>query len=156
MDKVNLDVYIFFTDGQCKEAMGYYKSVFGGELSLSTYGEAPQGEADSADHEKFDEVKQRDDYSMAEMSDKIMHSNLKGGVIDLMGSDSTRKEPFGESFISLSLGGREEAKLREVFDKLSSDGKVTMPLAKQFWGDTFGTLTDKYGVDWMVNISIAK
>jgi PhnB protein len=52
----------------------------------------------------------------------------------------------------LSLNGSDEAKLTKIFNALAEGGKTTMPLAKQFWGDTFGMVTDKYGVDWMVNI----
>ncbi len=139
MDKVAFDVYLFFR-GDCREAMEFYKSVFGGELTMQTFGEVP-GEKPA---------------EMQGMEDKVMHAMLSGGEIKLMASDSTRKEEFGDSFISLSLGGTDEAKLRGLFEKLSEGGKVTSPLKKEFWGDTFGTLTDKFGVDWMVNITEAK
>jgi PhnB protein len=59
---------------------------------------------------------------------------------------------FGDN-ISMSISGRDNAKLTGFFSGLSRGGKVTMPLAKQFWGDTFGMLTDKFGVHWMVNIA---
>ncbi len=139
MANVQLDAYLFFT-GNCKEAMEFYKGIFGGELTVSTYGEMPGDvPAEMQGHE-----------------DKVMHSLLKGGAIRLMASDSTRKEPFGDSFISLSLSGTDEEKLRNFFNKLSEGGKVTMPLEKAPWGDFFGGVTDKYGVEWMVNISEEK
>ncbi len=138
MDKIQFDVYLFFT-GNCREAMEFYKSVFGGELDMSTYGDVPGDKPEA----------------MKDMDDRVMHATLKGGDISLMASDSTRKEPFGDSSISLSLGGTDEEKLRGLFDKLSDGGKVTSPLKKEFWGDTFGTVTDKFGVDWMVNIGSA-
>ena len=52
--------------------------------------------------------------------------------------------------------GDDDAKLTEYFNKLSEGGHVDMPLAKQFWGDTFGQLTDKFGMHWMVNITAKK
>ncbi len=134
MSDVQLDAYLFFT-GNCREAMEFYKEVFGGELTAQTYGEVP-GDKPA---------------EMERMNDKIMHSTLKGGEISLMASDSTR-DSFGDSFISLSLGGTDEDKLRGLFDKLAEGGKVSQPLEKMFWGDIFGTVTDKFGVDWMVNI----
>jgi PhnB protein len=136
MNTIDLQVYMFFT-GNCREAMEFYKSVFGGELTLQTFGEVPG--------EKSPE--------MQGMDDNIMHATLQGGLVSFMASDSTRKEKFGDSFISLSLGGQDEAMLRDVFAKLSEGGNVTSELKKEFWGDTFGTVTDKFGVDWMVNIT---
>jgi PhnB protein len=58
--------------------------------------------------------------------------------------------------VELSLSGPDDAKLRQIFDSLAKGGKVTAPLEKQFLGDTFGMVADKYGVDWMVNITTAK
>ncbi len=141
---IQLDAYLFFK-GNCKEAMEFYKSVFGGELSMQTYGEGMKGmPADQTPPE------------MQGHDDKIMHSLLSGGDIRLMGSDSTRDGEFGQSFISLSLSGTDEDKLRNAWDKLSEGGEVTMPLEKAPWGDMFGGLTDKYGVEWMVNITAPK
>ncbi len=133
MEKAQLDPYIFFT-GNCREAMEFYKTVFGGELTMSTYDEAPGEKPENS-------------------AGKVMHSKLTGGLISFMGSDSTRTKPFGESFITLSITGDDEKELRTTFDKLGAGGKVTSALKKEFWGDTFGTLTDKFGVDWMVNIN---
>lgn len=59
---------------------------------------------------------------------------------------------FGDS-VSLSLIGTDEAGLTEKFNKLSVGGEITMKLEKQFWGDIFGMLTDKFGIQWMVNIT---
>jgi PhnB protein len=139
MANIQLDVYIFFM-GTCRDAMEFYKEIFGGELTMQTYAEVPGEKPDF----------------MQGMDDKIMHAMLTGSDVRLMGSDSTRKEPFGQSFITISLGGTDEARLREVFDKLSDGGEVTSPLKKEFWGDTFGTVTDKFGVEWMVNITAEK
>lgn len=137
MSKVTLDPYLFFT-GNCREAMEFYHSIFGGDLTSQTYDEAPaEGMAMPG---------------MEKMAGKIMHSQLTSDDIRFMASDSTR-DSFEESFITMCLSGSDEAKLTEYFNKLSEGGKVTQPLKKEFWGDTFGGLTDKFGVDWMVNIS---
>jgi PhnB protein len=132
MSDIRLEVYLFFK-GECREAMEFYKSVFGGDLTVQTYADVP------------------DIPNEASKKDWLMHAKLEGGNIKLMGSDTDKASPEAAK-IDLSLGGTDEAKMREVFDKLSEGGKVNMPLKKEFWGDIFGSLTDKYGVNWMMNI----
>lgn len=135
MGNVVLNAYLFFT-GNCREAMEFYKDIFGGTLKVQTYDEVPgQPEA---------------------MEGKVIHASLMEGDVDLMASDSPLPGHLGTGKISLSLSGTDENKLRDVFDRLSEGGKVNSPLKKEFWGDTFGMLSDKFGVDWMVNISAAK
>lgn len=129
MAEIKLDPYIFFT-GNCREAMEFYKEVFGGELTIQTLKEAGMGD-----------------------SDNVMHAHLKGGLVELMASDGTRTKPYETSSISLSLSGSDTDTLTKVFEQLSDVGEVTAPLKKESWGDTFGTLTDRFGVDWMVNIN---
>jgi PhnB protein len=133
MGKINLEVYLFFT-GNCREAMEFYKSVFGGELTVSTVGDSP-------------------DVPGMEGMDKsfVMHSSLEGGDIKLMASDSPKASDKAAK-VELSLTGTDEAHMKEVFDKLAEGGTVKMKLEKQFWGDLFGSLQDKYGVDWNMNI----
>lgn len=137
---IKLEPYIFFR-GNCKEAMEFYKSVFGGELTMQTNDETPK------------DVQEQMGVT-DENRNQIMHAKLEGDVV-LLGSDSRNASPEAKK-IELSLGGDDEEKLRGYFDKLSMGGKVIMPLAKQFWGDTFGMVTDKYGIDWMVNITAKK
>jgi len=128
MSAITLDPYLFFT-GNCKEAMEFYKEVFGGELKVMMNEGNP------------------------EMAGTVMHAYLSGGDATLMASDGTRKDPYETSFISLSLGGSDAERLTELFNKLADGGKVTSALKTESWGDTFGSLTDKFGVDWQVNIS---
>jgi PhnB protein len=116
--------------------MEFYKGIFGGELSLMTYGDAPG--TDPAN------------------KDRIMHGKLEGGALHLMGSDGDPAKISAGSRIELTLSGMDETKLREYFGSLSAGGKVKYPLDKMFWGDTFGTLTDKFGIDWQVNITAPK
>jgi len=132
MSDINLEAYLFFK-GNCLQAMKFYKSVFGGELTTQTYAEVPQMKADES------------------KKDWVMHATLQGGAVKLMASDTENASPKAAK-VALSLGGYDETRLREIFGKLSAGGKVNMPLKKEFWGDIFGSLIDKYGVEWMMNI----
>ena len=122
-------------NGNAAEAMKFYHSILGGELKLQTFGEANMSKAPGE-------------------RDMIVHAELKSGAVLFMASDTqpSRMTRFGDN-IHMSLMGGDHERLTEIFSKLSEGGSVEMPLAKQFWGDTFGMLTDKYGVHWMVNIA---
>lgn len=133
MDAVSLEPYLFFK-GNCREAMEFYKSVFGGDLEVSDADPAQMGDMPNADWFKG----------------KVMHASLKGPV-NLMASDSPTASDKAAK-VELSLGGTDEKAMRELFDKLAEGGKVKMPLQKQFWGDVYGQLLDKYNIDWMMNI----
>jgi len=130
-----LNPYVSF-DGDAKDAMEFYRGVFGGELVLTTYGEGGMAE-DGSD------------------SSRIMHGQLEApNGMTLMGADSPPGQPAASgSAITISLSGEDESELKGYWDGLLDDGTVTMPLEKAPWGDQFGMLTDKYGVGWMVNIS---
>ena len=85
----------------------------------------------------------------------IMHAQLEdeNGIV-LMASDTPgRMEYRPGTNMSISLSGDNEAELKGYFEKLSAGGTVTMPLEKAMWGDWFGMLIDKFGVQWLVNIS---
>jgi PhnB protein len=137
MSNIRLEPYLFF-QGDCREAMEFYKSVFGGELTMQTMGEVP-GDMPGKEERK----------------DEIMHAKLSGGMATFMASDSTQASPSAAK-IELSLNGSGEDALRTAFDKLANGGNVRTPLERMFWGDVFGALTDKYGIDWMVNIESAQ
>lgn len=132
-----LNPYLSFRDN-AKEVMEFYQWVFGGELAISTFTEF---------HASDDPAEQ----------DKIMHSMLtaEGGLV-LMASDTPNRMDYtpGNNF-SISLSGEQadEGELRGYWDKLSAGGTVTMPLGPAPWGDTFGMCTDKFGVNWLVNIA---
>lgn len=131
-----LNPYISFRDN-AREAMTFYQSVLGGELTVSTFGEFQMTE-DPAD------------------TDKIMHGMLitPGGLI-LMGADTpAHMEYTPGASISISLSGEDETELRGYYDKLVSDGgRVTVPMEKAPWGDVFGMCTDQFGIDWLVNVN---
>jgi PhnB protein len=132
---VRLNPYLAFR-GEAREAMDFYKSVFGGELATSTYAEGGMSD-DPA------------------QGDKIMHAMLDAGPgLVLMGSDIPPGMPFDEGArITVSLSGDDEATLRGYWDGLVEGGNVTMPLERAPWGDSFGMCTDRYGIAWMVNIA---
>jgi PhnB protein len=128
-----LNPYLNFKDN-ARQAMEFYKTVFGGELTLSTFGDGGMA------HTPAD-------------NSKIMHGQL---VVSngywLMGSDTPADMETRPNGV-VSLSGDDEAALKGSWNKLSAGGTVTMPLEKAPWGDSFGMLTDKFGVSWMVNIS---
>ncbi len=138
---VKLNSYINFDDN-AKEAMEFYKSIFGGEVFMDTFASFASADMPVADEDK----------------DKIMHAYLKGdNGIELMAADTPKGMPFNKGArITLTLNGDDETTLRGYWDKLIKDGKITVPLEKAPWGDTFGMLTDKFGVNWMVDIGPAR
>ncbi len=132
-----LNPYITF-NGNTREAMEFYKSVFGGKLDLSTFkeGGAP---------------------TTPETENNIMHAMLVAdNGITLMASDASDMGGFDYkkgTDMSVSLSGDNEEELTGYYNKLSEGGNVVEPLKKAPWGDTFGMFTDKFGVFWLVNIT---
>jgi PhnB protein len=132
-----LNPYLSFKD-ETREAMEFYRGVFGGKLELNTFKDYHASQDPSED-------------------DKIMHSVLNAGEITFMASDTPDRMEYkpGTNF-SMSLSGDDEAELSGYFDTLAAGGTVTMPLDKAAWGDTFGMVNDKFGITWLVNITPAK
>lgn len=132
-----LSPYLNF-NGNCAEAMKFYQKVLGGKLEMQTFGDAPME-------------------SPKEQKDKVMHATLQNDSLSFMASDSMPTMPitFGNN-IHMSIAGIDEKKITDIFNGLAEGGKIDMPLQKQFWGDIFGMLTDKFGIHWMVNITPAQ
>lgn len=129
-----LNPYLGFRDN-AREAMEFYRTVFGGELTMSEFGEMFASE-DPAE------------------ATKIMHAQLTtDNGLTLMGADTPNSMPYtpGDTY-SVSLSGKDEAELTGFWEKLSVSGNVIEPLAKAPWGDSFGMCTDRFGVRWLVNI----
>lgn len=139
---MKLNPYLNF-DGNAEEAFRFYQSVFGGELYIQKMSEAP-GTENLPEEEK----------------DYVMHAALPIGVDQfLMASDCLKSaghvlKPGNNSYISVSADSREEA--GRLFNGLSAGGVVEMPLADMFWGDYFGSFTDKFGVCWMISYTNQK
>ena len=131
-----LNPYLNF-NGNARQALEFYTSVFGGNLNVSTFAEFGMAEA--------------------AVADKIMHGQLETEAgYTLMAADAPPgMESQGMHGFGVSLSGddADADALRGYWDKLSDGGTVTMPMQKQAWGDEFGMCTDKFGVPWLVNIS---
>jgi PhnB protein len=124
--------YIAFK-GNCREAIDFYKKTLGAEeLFSQSYGESPMKEMGPAD--------------------AIMHATIKIGDSHIMMCDDMRPEAAsGTGSISLAIGMNDTAEAHKFFDGLADGGTVTMPLDKTFWAEAFGMLTDKFGINWMIN-----
>ena len=129
-----LNPYISF-DGNARSALEFYESVFGGTLTLNTFGELG-GEAGPD-------------------ADKIMHGMLEtASGFTLMSADTPPGTEYAPgNNIAISLSGDDADELRGYWDKLSDGGTVSVPMEKQMWGDEFGMCVDQFGIAWMVNIS---
>ncbi len=130
-----LNPYLGFRDN-AREAMEFYQSVFGGELTVSTFAEL-HGSDDPAE------------------ADKVMHAMLTSpDGLTLMGADTPNAMAYnpGDN-ISVSLSGEDEQTLRGYWEKLADGANVTAPLMAAPWGDIFGMCTDKFGIKWLVNIN---
>ena len=129
-----LNPYISF-DGTARQAMEFYQGVFGGELSVHTFGEYGDPSAPGADN--------------------IMHGMLESSSgLTLMGADMPPgMEHRPGNNMAVSLSGEDAEELRGYWGKLSAGGTVSVPLEKQMWGDEFGMCEDQFGVTWLVNIA---
>ncbi|WP_347107533.1 VOC family protein [Paenarthrobacter sp. S56] len=132
-----LNPYISFRDN-ARDAITFYESVFGGDLTISTFGDFQA----SQDPEE---------------SDKVMHAMLVApNGFTLMASDTPNGmeyNPGNNISVSLSGDSSDEAELRGYWDKLVDGGTVTMPLESAPWGDVFGMCVDRFGIAWLVNIA---
>ena len=133
-----LNPYLNFRDNT-RQAMEFYHTVFGGKLQSATFKDYHASQDSSEDN-------------------LIMHSQLEAdnGIVFMASDTPNRMEYRPGTNMSMSLSGDNEAELTGYFEKLSDGGTVTMPLQKAMWGDSFGMCTDKFGVQWLVNISAPK
>ncbi|MDB5179306.1 MAG: hypothetical protein JWN01_1249 [Patescibacteria group bacterium] len=130
-----LHPYLAF-DGNCSEAMNFYKEALNGTLELTTVGESPGS-----------------DTAPAGMKDKVMHASLeKDGAVLLFASDMIGPEGAKQgNTITLSLNCESEDEINSAFKNLSEGAKSTRELKQEFWGDTYGEVVDKFGMRWMFN-----
>jgi PhnB protein len=128
-----LNPYISFRDN-ARQALEFYQQVFGGDLTVSTFGEF--GNQDAA------------------IKDLIMHGQLTTDQgYTIMASDTPPgMDHTPGTNITVSLSGDDGDVLRGYWQKLSEGGEVQTPLEKQMWGDEFGSCTDRFGIPWLVNI----
>jgi PhnB protein len=128
--------YLFF-NGRCEEAIDFYKKAIGAEVKfLLRFNESPDPTPPGMLPPGFE--------------NKVMHSELAIGDAVVMASDGMSAEPATFKGVSLSLLARDTDEARRRFDALSEGGSVSMPLGKTFFSPSFGMLTDRFGVEWMV------
>ncbi len=137
---MKVQAYVNF-DGRCEEALEFYKKSIGAEVtSLMRWKESP----DAA-------MKPPPGYE-----EKIMNAAFRIGETDLMADDGMGEKTAEFKGMTLAIGVADDAEANRVFTALGEGGNVTMPLAKTFWTSSFGMLTDKFGVPWMVNVEAPK
>jgi PhnB protein len=127
-----LTPYLLF-DGKCQQAMEFYKSCFGGELTATKVKDSPAK-----------------DHMHAVQQEKILNTRLRSGNLEISASDWLRPDrtPIRGNTVCLFLSGGTFEELKTLFEKLSEGAEVTDPLKEQFFG-TYGALNDKFGVRWM-------
>ena len=133
---MNVQAYLMF-NGRTEEAIEFYKKTVGAEVTaLMRFSDAPDPMPPGMIPEDWE--------------DKIMHSSFRVGDAELMASDGCQSDDAGFKGISLALSVASPEEAGVKFAALSEGGQVTMPLAETFFSPSFGTLTDRFGVSWMV------
>ena len=137
---MKVQAYITF-DGRCEEALEFYKKSIGAEItSLMRWNESPDND-----------MKGPPGYE-----EKILNASFRGEEIELMADDGMGNEALAEfKEMTMVIEVADDAEAKRVFMALGEGGNVTMPLAKTFWSSSFGMLTDKFGVPWMVGVETA-
>ena len=126
--------YLIF-DGQCEAAFKFYEKVLNGKIvGMMTWGESPMAQTAAAD-----------------VRNKILHARMVIGDQALMGSDAPPDHYGKPQGFSVSLGVKDPTEADRIFNELSQNGNVTMPIQKTFWSVRFGMLTDRFGIPWMIN-----
>jgi PhnB protein len=139
---MQIESYLFF-DGNCEDALNFYAQALGGKITaLMRYEGTPMDTADLP----------------AGWKNKVMHANFEAGgaAARFMASDTMPGMPKPQygGFSMSAYVEKDKARAQQVFDALAAGGQVTMPFEPPFWGGTFGMLTDKFGVPWMVNCDV--
>ncbi|NJO25578.1 MAG: VOC family protein [Bacteroidia bacterium] len=135
-----LNPYLFF-DGNCEEAFNFYKLVFGKDFRMSRYKDVPQ-----TDRQIFKEE-----------DDKIMHVSLPINTeTTLMGSDMTGlyKQPVSTNNFALYINTDTKKEADRLFNELSIEGQIKMPMTETFWGSYYGYVTDKFGISWKITFDL--
>ena|SRR5689334_15603308 len=136
---IRIDTYLNF-NGNTEEVFDYYKKIFKTDFTkLMRFGEMPGGEKMSKEERA-----------------KILHVAMPIGGNMLMGTDAldsmNQKIVMGDN-ISISITLDDEAETTRIFDALSENGNIIMPLSKEFWSELFGICRDKFGIQWMLNFT---
>lgn len=131
---MQVNPYLSF-NGQCEAAFQFYAQCLGGQLgAIFRYAGSPLA-----------------DQVPADWQDKVMHGSVTVGEQVLMGADvapDRYEEPKG---FTLSIQIKSTAEAERIFDELSKDGRISMPLEQTFWAALFGMLVDRFGIPWQIN-----
>jgi PhnB protein len=133
MEAPYLTPYLSF-EGNCREAMTFYQECLGGELMIQDVAGSPAAE-----------------HMSAEAQNGVLHASLTNGNMVLLGSDAGGQKVTRGNTIALSINCSSDEEITTWFRKLSDGGNITMPLEDTFWGAKFGMLTDRFGMDWLLN-----
>ncbi|GAO28887.1 VOC family protein [Geofilum rubicundum] len=137
--KKAIQPYLHFEDN-CKEAMQFYQSIFGGELELMVVGESPA-------KEEFP----------IETHNQILHASLRNEEFSIMASDMCGQGPRTQgNTVQLNLDCSSEEEINDLYQQLSQEGQIVSELKEEFWGDLFAMVIDKFGVQWMMSLEIKK
>lgn len=126
--------YLTF-NGNCREAMSFYKNCLGGELEFQTIGDSPMAER------------------MPEsLKGYILHSTLRSGAMTLMGSDMVGEQGLVQgNTVSVLIECQDEVEIYQLYQSLAAGGQATHPIEQTFWGALFGGLTDRFGNNWLLH-----
>ncbi len=129
---MKLNAYLSFP-GTCEEALNFYKDIFGGSIAqINRYDDSPMASEES--------------------NGKVLHTEIDFGDGNvLMAADVIGQPLPNQSNINLFLAVSDETHGRRIFNELADGGKINFEFAPVFWGSTFGMLTDKFGINWMIN-----
>jgi PhnB protein len=132
---VTIQPYIFFY-GRCREALDFYKDVFGGTYEAMTVGESPF----------------KDDPNMGGDKNRIMHASFTADGLNFLCSDGREDKTIDpeEGNVSLAIATTDKTTGERIVAKLSQGGTVKMPLEEAFWGGRFANVIDRFGNDWMI------
>ena len=133
---MKVQAYVTF-GGRCEEALEFYKKAVGAEVKdLLRWKDSP--DAAMQPPPGYEE--------------KVMNASFRIGDTELMADDGMGAKEVEFKGMTLALSVADDAEAKRVFTALGEGGSVQMPLAKTFWTSSFGMLTDKFGVPWMVNV----
>jgi PhnB protein len=134
---MQLEPYLFFSNGACENALNSYTTILGGEVQgMTRFCDMPAGEGPQV-------TPGTENY--------VMHARFQANGFAFMASDGRPGKTYSEGPISLSLSVESKADADRIFHALSQGGTVEMPMQDVFWGSYFGMLTDKFGIDWMIS-----
>ena len=137
---MKVQAYVTF-DGRCEEALDFYKKSIGAVVTGLM---------------RWKDSQDKDMKGPPGYEEKIMNASFRIGETELMADDGMGEKRAEFKGMTLAIEVADDAEAKRVFTALGEGGSITMPLMKTFWTSSFGMLTDKFGVPWMVNVETSK